>query len=95
MLPSRAACWLQRAAVQVCACQAGVYCWKACATGLVSCFHRHCLQDTTNSIWAFARLFHYPCNDLLRLAATYCLRHWHRWAALQGRQLPLLVCSPC
>jgi hypothetical protein len=35
-------------------------------------------QDTTNSVYSYAQLFHYPCNDLLQSAAMYCLRHWHR-----------------
>ena len=36
-------------------------------------------QDTTNSVWCFARLFHYPGAELLQAISLYCLRHWHRF----------------
>ena len=39
------------------------------------------LQDTTNSVWCFARLFHYPGAELLQAISLYCLRHWHRFKA--------------
>ena len=38
-------------------------------------------QDTTNSVWCFARLFHYPGAELLQAISLYCLRHWHRFKA--------------
>jgi hypothetical protein len=37
------------------------------------------MQDTTNSVWCFARLFHYPGSELLQAISLYCLRHWHRF----------------
>lgn len=37
------------------------------------------MQDTTNSVWCFARLFHYPGAELLQAISLYCLRHWHRF----------------
>ena len=37
------------------------------------------VQDTTNSVWCFARLFHYPGAELLQAISLYCLRHWHRF----------------
>jgi hypothetical protein len=40
-----------------------------------------CAQDTTNSVWCFARLFHYPGAELLQAISLYCLRHWHRFKA--------------
>ena len=40
---------------------------------------QHALQDTTNSVWCFARLFHYPGAELLQAISLYCLRHWHRF----------------
>lgn len=38
-------------------------------------------QDTANSIWAFAKLFHYPCQELLQGVALYLIRHWARFKA--------------
>jgi len=40
---------------------------------------RAVVQDTTNSVWCFARLFHYPGAELLQAISLYCLRHWHRF----------------
>ena len=40
---------------------------------------QHTPQDTTNSVWCFARLFHYPGAELLQAISLYCLRHWHRF----------------
>lgn len=36
------------------------------------------VQDTTNSMYGFAKLFHHPCNNLPGIVALYALRHWHR-----------------
>lgn len=30
---------------------------------------------------SFARLYHYPCNDLLNIVALYAVRQWHRFKA--------------
>lgn len=40
-----------------------------------------CVQDITNSIWAFAALFHRPSQELLNGVALYLLRHWPRFKA--------------